>query len=166
LPQLGWRSHVGDAARTHAPETGCASPWGRTRPNVFGMPRTQFLSPAICYITQTWRSRPLTDRLAVELIAATSRVCSTGGPYRKGIKVRAAEMKTLDITGDPFHPEWNPTSRHVQLQIVAVNMAVVLRETVICTASRSLARLRDSVGTTDIRASLSDNSSVRGYAYS
>src|SRR5215468_3713061 len=29
--------------------------------------------------------------------------------YEKGIKVSDAEMKTLDITGDPFHPEWNYT---------------------------------------------------------
>ena len=26
---------------------------------------------------------------------------------KKGIKVSKAEMKRLDITGDPFHPEWN-----------------------------------------------------------
>ena len=31
--------------------------------------------------------------------------------YQKGIKVSDAEMKTLDITGDPFHPEWNYTIR-------------------------------------------------------
>ena len=30
---------------------------------------------------------------------------TTGGPCQKGIKVTAAEMKTLDISGDPFHPE-------------------------------------------------------------
>jgi len=29
--------------------------------------------------------------------------------YQKGIKVRKAEMKLLDITGDQFHPEWNYT---------------------------------------------------------
>ena len=27
--------------------------------------------------------------------------------YQKGIKVSKAAMKSLDITGDPFHPEWN-----------------------------------------------------------
>jgi hypothetical protein len=27
--------------------------------------------------------------------------------YQKGVKVGKAEMKRLDITGDPFHPEWN-----------------------------------------------------------
>jgi len=68
-----------------------------------------------CHITQNWRGRPLTDRLAVvELIGATTT--KTGlkvesaldtRSYQKGIKVSKAEMKRLDITGDPFHPEWN-----------------------------------------------------------
>jgi hypothetical protein len=31
--------------------------------------------------------------------------------YQKGIKVSRAEMARLDITGDPFHPEWNYTIR-------------------------------------------------------
>jgi len=30
---------------------------------------------------------------------------------RKGIKVSDAEMKTLNIQGDEFHPEWNFTIR-------------------------------------------------------
>ena len=68
-----------------------------------------------CHITQNWRGRPLTDRLAVvELIGATTT--KTGlkvdcaldtRTYQKGIKVSNAEMKRLDITGDVFHPEWN-----------------------------------------------------------
>ena len=67
------------------------------------------------FITQNWRGRPLTNRLAVvELIGATTT--KTGlkvesaldmRNYRKGIKVSKAEMKCLDITGDRFHPEWN-----------------------------------------------------------
>jgi len=72
-----------------------------------------------CHITQNWRGRPLTDRLAVvELIGATTT--KTGlkvesaldtHSYRKGIKVSRAEMKRLDLAGDPFHPEWNYTIR-------------------------------------------------------
>jgi hypothetical protein len=72
-----------------------------------------------CHITQTWRGRPLTDRLAVvELIAATTT--KTGLKvesaldtriYEKGIKVSKAEMRMLDIQGDAFHPEWNYTIR-------------------------------------------------------
>jgi hypothetical protein len=70
-----------------------------------------------CHITQTWRGRPLTDRLAVvELIAATTtktglRVESAldTRTYEKGIKVSDAEMQALNITGDAFHPEWNYT---------------------------------------------------------
>jgi hypothetical protein len=72
-----------------------------------------------CPITQNWRGRPLTDRLAVvELIGATTT--KTGlkvecaldtRTYKKGIKVSKAEMKGLDIVGDAFHPEWNYTIR-------------------------------------------------------
>jgi len=68
-----------------------------------------------CHITQNWRARPLTDRAAVvELIAATTT--KTGlkvesaldtRTYQKGIKVTNAEMKSLDIRGDMFHPDWN-----------------------------------------------------------
>lgn len=70
-----------------------------------------------CHITQNWRGRPLTDRVAVvELIGATTT--KTGlkvecaldtRTYQKGIKVGDAEMQRLDITGDTFHPEWNYT---------------------------------------------------------
>jgi hypothetical protein len=70
-----------------------------------------------CRITQNWRGRPLTDRLAVvELIGATTT--KTGlkvdcaldtRNYKKGVKVSNAEMASLDIAGDPFHPEWNYT---------------------------------------------------------
>jgi hypothetical protein len=70
-----------------------------------------------CHITQNWRARPLTSRLAViELIAATT---TTAGltvecqldtrTYQKGVKVTAAEMATLNIQRDAFHPEWNYT---------------------------------------------------------
>ena len=70
-----------------------------------------------CHITQTWRGKPLTSRLAVvELIGATTT--KTGlkvrceldtRAYPKGIKVSDAEMDTLNIKGDAFHPEWNYT---------------------------------------------------------
>ena len=68
-----------------------------------------------CRITQNWRARPLTDRIAVvELIAATTTAtglkieCALDTTvYQKGIKVSDAEMKRLHIRGDTFHPEWN-----------------------------------------------------------
>jgi len=70
-----------------------------------------------CRITQNWRGRPLTDRAAVvELIGATTT--KTGlkveceldaNTYVKGIKVSDAEMASLTIIGDAFHPEWNYT---------------------------------------------------------
>ena len=70
-----------------------------------------------CHISQNWRARPLTSRAAVvELIAATT---TTAGlkveceldttSYAKGIKIKQAQMRTLAITGDSFHPEWNYT---------------------------------------------------------
>src|SRR5262245_10162495 len=72
-----------------------------------------------CHITQNWRGRPLTDRVAVvELIGATTTKaglkveCALDErTYQKGIKVTDAEMETLHITGDAFHPEWNYTIR-------------------------------------------------------
>jgi len=70
-----------------------------------------------CHITQTWRGKPLISReTVVELIASTTT--KTGltvrceldtRTYPKGIKVSDAEMATLNITGDTFHPEWNYT---------------------------------------------------------
>jgi Rhodopirellula transposase DDE domain len=70
-----------------------------------------------CHITQNWRGRPLTDRMAiVELIGATTTKaglkveCALDErTYEKGIKVSDAEMATLNIAGDDFHPEWNYT---------------------------------------------------------
>lgn len=70
-----------------------------------------------CHITQNWRARPLTDRVAVvELIGATTTEAGLKvecvldeRTYEKGIKVSDAEMKALDIAGDKFHPEWNYT---------------------------------------------------------
>jgi hypothetical protein len=70
-----------------------------------------------CRITQNWRGRPLTDRLAVvELIGATTTktglnvACALDTrTYQKGVKVSDAEMASLNIKGDDFHPEWNYT---------------------------------------------------------
>ena len=80
-------------------------------------PRATRQHRLFCNITQTWRGKPLTSRLVVvELIAATT---TTAGlqvrceldtrSYPKGIKITDAEMATLNIKGDEFHPEWNYT---------------------------------------------------------
>ena len=69
------------------------------------------------YLYRVQSSRRLTDRMAiVELIGATttkaglkSSARSIHRTYQKGIKVSDAEMATLNITGDDFHPEWNYT---------------------------------------------------------
>ena len=68
-----------------------------------------------CHITQNWRGQPLESRAAViELIGRTTT--KTGlkvectldeRTYEKGIRIKKAEMKLLDIQGDAFHPEWN-----------------------------------------------------------
>jgi Rhodopirellula transposase DDE domain len=68
-----------------------------------------------CHVTQNWRGRPLESRLAVvELIGATKT--KTGltvqcvldeRTYEKGIKISKAQMRTLAIVADTFHPEWN-----------------------------------------------------------
>jgi hypothetical protein len=68
-----------------------------------------------CHITQNWRGQPLESRLAVvELIGATTTktgltvACAIDErTYKKGIRIKKAEMKRLDIEGDTFHPEWN-----------------------------------------------------------
>jgi hypothetical protein len=70
-----------------------------------------------CHITENWRGTPLTSRMAVvDLIASTTT--KTGltvrceldtRTYPKGIKVSDAEMASLNIKGDAFHPEWTYT---------------------------------------------------------
>jgi hypothetical protein len=70
-----------------------------------------------CHITQSWRGTPLTSRLAVvELIASTTtrtglkvRCELDTRAYPRGIKVTDEEMASLNIKGDAFHPEWNYT---------------------------------------------------------
>ena len=71
----------------------------------------------------------------VELIGATTT--KTGlkvecaldeRTYAKGLKVSDAEMKSLDITGDAFHPEWNYTiKREVPWDFVAAIVRGILR---------------------------------------
>ena len=64
---------------------------------------------------RTGGPQPLTSRLAVvEPIAATTTTTGltvTCGldtkTYDKGIKVTKAEMATLNLRRDTFHPEWN-----------------------------------------------------------
>ena len=70
-----------------------------------------------CFITQNWRAMPLVSLyVAIALIANTttkkglSISCELDrNTYPKGIKVSDAEMASLNITRDAFHPEWNYT---------------------------------------------------------
>jgi len=78
-----------------------------------------------CHITQNWRGRPLTDRLAVvELIGATTtrtglkvECAIDDSTYEKGVKISDAEMASINIIGDQFHPEWNYTIKPRQSAI-------------------------------------------------
>ena len=80
-------------------------------------PRATRQHRLFCHITQTWRGTPLTSRLAVvELIASTTtktglivRCELDSRSYPKGIKVSDDEMASININGDTFHPEWNYT---------------------------------------------------------
>ncbi len=67
------------------------------------------------FITMNWRGKPLESRqVIIDLIAATTT--GTGlkvyarldeGTYPDKIKVTDAELATVQLDGDPFHPEWN-----------------------------------------------------------
>ena len=66
-------------------------------------------------ISQNWRGKPLVSHEAiVNLIAATTtrtglkvRAALDQKPYPPGVKVKDAEMETLHLRADAFHPEWN-----------------------------------------------------------
>ena len=70
-----------------------------------------------CGTIQTWRGKPLVSRITVvDLNAATTTKTGLTAQcdldeksYAKGIKVTDAEMATLNIESDPWHPEWNYT---------------------------------------------------------
>jgi hypothetical protein len=69
------------------------------------------------YVSLNWRGRPLESlQVIIDLIGATTT--STGlkvyarldpGHYEKGIKVTNAELASVNIVRDEFHPEWNYT---------------------------------------------------------
>jgi transposase len=68
-----------------------------------------------CHITQNWRGRPLTSyEVVINSIAATTT--SKGlkvyarldeRDYPKKIEVSNADLATVNLTRDEFHPEWN-----------------------------------------------------------
>ena len=69
------------------------------------------------YVSLNWRGRPLESlQVIIDLIASTTT--STGlkvyarldpGEYEKGIKVSDAELASVNIVRDEFHPDWNYT---------------------------------------------------------
>jgi len=68
-----------------------------------------------CYISQTRRGRPLINyEVIINSIAATTT--SNGlqvfarldrRDYSKKVAVSDAELAAVNLTPDPFHPEWN-----------------------------------------------------------
>jgi len=69
------------------------------------------------FITMNWRAQPLTSYMVIiQLIGATTTVtgltvaCELDtNTYQKGIKVTAAELTSINISYDQFHPDWNYT---------------------------------------------------------
>ena len=118
--EFGVREAAGGTCRTRTPHSSTTSDDTHLSISVCHYPPgtskwNKIEHRLFCHITQNWRARPLADRIAVvELIAATTT--KTGlwveaaldtRTYAKGKKVSKAEMKALNITGDPFHPDWN-----------------------------------------------------------
>ena len=69
------------------------------------------------FVTKNWRGRPLESlQTIINLIAATTTRSGLEvyarldpGTYPAKIKVADAELDTIHIDGDQFHPEWNYT---------------------------------------------------------
>ena len=69
------------------------------------------------FITMNWRAQPLTSYMVIiQLIGATTTVtgltvaCELDtNTYQKGIKVTAAELASINVSCDQFHPDWNYT---------------------------------------------------------
>src|SRR5487761_301752 len=69
------------------------------------------------YVSLNWRGRPLESlQVIIDLIAATTpshalRVYARHDPgqYEKGIKITDAELASVNILRDEFHPDWNYT---------------------------------------------------------
>ncbi len=68
-----------------------------------------------CQISQNWRGRPLTSRqVVVKLIGSTTtqqglkiKAALDTQKYPPGIKVTEAQMKSVRLTPDKFHGDWN-----------------------------------------------------------
>jgi transposase len=76
-----------------------------------------------CHISQTWRGRPLVSyAVVINSIAATTT--STGlkvyarldeRDYPKKIEITDEQLAAVNLTSDPFHPEWNYTISPTQI---------------------------------------------------
>ena len=68
-----------------------------------------------CFISKNWRGRPLIDMATIVNLIGNTKTESglrikaefDKNLYQKGITVSDAELASLNIEKDPFHPEWN-----------------------------------------------------------
>ena len=68
-----------------------------------------------CHISQNWRGRPLISyHVIINSIAATTTSAGLKvyarldeHDYPKKIEVTDGELAGVNLTPDPFHPEWN-----------------------------------------------------------
>ena len=69
------------------------------------------------FISINWRAKPLVSRQTIISLIATTTTRSgltvharlDERNYPKGIKISDAQLATVNLTSDPFHPEWNYT---------------------------------------------------------
>ncbi len=70
-----------------------------------------------CFINSNWRARPLvTYEVILEIIRLTQTKTGLNiqamldeHDYETGKKITDEQMRSVDIQGDAFHPEWNYT---------------------------------------------------------
>ena len=70
-----------------------------------------------CHISQNWRGRPLISyQVIINSIAATTTSAGLKvyarldqRDYPKKVEVTDAQLGAVNLTADPFHPEWNYT---------------------------------------------------------
>ena len=111
MRQLGFAANGRDALARPAP-------WqpGRISP--------QIEHRLFCHISQSWRGRPLVS-YAVVINSIASTTTNAGlkvyarldeREYPKKVEITDEQLAAVNLTTDPFHPEWNysisPTPEH------------------------------------------------------
>jgi hypothetical protein len=79
-----------------------------------------------CHISQNWRGRPLISyQVIINSIAATTTSSGLNvfarldrRDYPKKVEVSDDQLAAVNLTPDPFHPEWTTRSRPPPIQHV------------------------------------------------